>query len=162
MTSSSTSLARAIASTFAVLLTAACGGTTSQTTPPLGNPDAGASPDAAAAGGDAATAGDSGDGAPSCAQVEGSYAGLGSTPAYLSCATSSDCSIVSSDICYDTPTLALNAAGVAAANALGSEFQTLGQCGRQDCGSGGGGGVSAVCTDGKCATGVGVGGDAGP
>jgi hypothetical protein len=163
---SSNFLTRVTACAMALIaVTLACGGTTSSSTTST-SLDGGASPDASGVTADAAVpSSDSGDAdaAPSaCAQVTGKYGALGSTAAYLTCSTSSDCTIVSSDICYDTPTLALNAAGVAEANALEGQFNSLDQCGIQDCGSGGGGGVSAACESGKCAANVGGSPDAGP
>lgn len=143
-----------------ILLAAACGGTSS-TGVPAGDGgsaatsgDANVAPPPGSGAADGATAPDTGasaDGGPlTCAQVRSQYAALGSTPAYVSCATGADCTIVSSDVCYRNPTLALNAAGVAAANALGDRWQQLGECGVMDCGSGGGGGLTPGCPAGKC------------
>jgi hypothetical protein len=136
-----------------LMLVAACGTTSSS----------GGPPDGGAPGGDGGQDGSVADGATSndaapdadpkiaaCNKVDSDYRAIATNPAYRSCATAADCTLVSSDVCFYMPQLSVNAAGVAASKALQQQWHALGDCFVNDCGSGGGPGFTPGCPAGTC------------
>jgi hypothetical protein len=139
-----------------LVVTAACGGTAASdsTTSTRGAPGSDGGHDTTSDGGagasDAATAPDADPKVLACGKVDADYRAIATTAAYRTCTTAADCTIVSSDVCTFLPQLSVNAAGVAASQALKQQWHALGDCFVNDCGSGGGPGYTPGCPAGKC------------
>jgi hypothetical protein len=140
-------LRRLLVTTGAAVLAVACGGMSSSNGPTKSGAEAGVGEDASRhdAGSDANATTEA-----SCSAVGRDYDAIANTTAYRTCAAATDCAIVSSDVCFDTSTLSVNAAGVAASQSLRKQWHDLHDCGVGDCGSGGGPSLTPSCSAGSC------------